>query len=185
MIAAKACTASWAILNPMDTNRSYQTLTKIDLRRLARLAEEQLADYFKRHPEFAMLYRKRLLCTALAADAALHYLNGATGLEEFSCWWFFAEHPEAPFPFHMVDHADFGKSKFGRLPDAPSGYVGRRVSLQGRSIDAAVDEEPLRAIQRYLRGGATPSARELAEKAVVLLTPERWLGVQAWPALLV
>jgi hypothetical protein len=168
----------------MDAHRSYQNVTRSDLRRLARLADEQLTDYFARHPEFALLYRRRLLCTGLAADAALHYLNGATGLEEFSCWWFFAQHPEAPFPFHMVDHADFGESKFGRAPDAPSGYVGRRVSLQGRSIEAAVDEDPLRALQRYLRSGATPSARELAEKAVILLTPEHWLGMQAWPALL-
>jgi len=168
----------------MDPNRSYHTLVKSDLRRLARLAEGQLNDFFVRHPEFALLYRKRLLCSAVADDAALHYLNGATGLEEFRLWWFFAEHPEAPFPFHVVDHADFGESKFGRAPHAPSGYVGRRVTLQGRSIDAKPDEDPLRALQRYLRGGATPSARDLAQKAVVLLSPERWSGVQAWPALL-
>ena len=108
----------------------------------------ELQDFFARHREFALLYRKRLLCTALAGDAALHYLNGATCLEEFDVWWLFAEHAEAPFPFHMVDHADFGESKFGRAPQAPTGYVGRRVSLQGRSIDARPDEEPLRALQR-------------------------------------
>jgi hypothetical protein len=95
----------------MDVNRSYQRISKADLRRLARIGNQQREDFFTRHPEFALLYRKRLLCTALAGDAAAHYVNGTTGLIEFNVWWFFAEHPEAQFPFHMIDHADLGRSK--------------------------------------------------------------------------
>ena len=167
----------------MDTTRSYAIITKSDLRRLARIASEQRDDFFTRHREFALLYRKRLLCTALADDAALHYLNGTTGVQEFSVWSFYAEHPEAPFPFHIVDHADFGHSKFGRAPGAPQGYVGRRIALHGRSLDASPGQDPLEALQRYVRAGASPSARELGHKAVVPISPDRLLGTQAWPTL--
>jgi hypothetical protein len=167
----------------MDATRSYEIITKADLRRLARIAQEQREDFFTRHPEFAILYRKRLLCTALANDAALHYLNGATGVSEFSVWSFYAEHPEAPFPFQVVDHADFGHSRFGRAADAPEGYVGRRIGLHGRSLDATPDQDPLAALQRYLRAAGSPSARELGHKAVVLIGPDELVGTQAWPTL--
>jgi hypothetical protein len=168
----------------MDANRSYRIMSKADLHRLARVGAQQREDFFTRHPEFALLYRRRLLCDALAGEAAVHYVNGTTGLIEFNLWWFFAEHPEAAFPFHMVDHADLGPSKFGRALDAPDGYVGRRVTIQGRSLDAAPNDDPLQALQRYLRAGASPTARELAATTIVLIGPEAWLGMLAWPALL-
>ncbi len=167
----------------MDPSRSYERITKADLRRLARIAQENRDDFFSRHPEFALLYRKRLLCAALADDAALHYMNGLTGFTEFSVWSFYAEHAEAPFPFQLVEHADYGLSKFRRAPDAPEGYTGRRVALHGRSIDAAPDDDPLAALQRYLRAGSTPSARELGQKGVVLIAPDALLGADAWPTL--
>jgi hypothetical protein len=98
-------------------------------------------------------------------------------------WSFYAEHTDAPFPFQRVSHADYGKSKFGRGPDTPETYQGRRVILQGRSVGGGPGADPLEAIQRYLKAGATPSARELAKKAVVLLEPEELLGIEAWPSL--
>jgi hypothetical protein len=169
----------------MDHTRSKELIRKADLRRLARLAQTQRADFFERHPEYAILYRKRLLCSALVGDAALHYINGSTGIHQFDVWSFYAEHPDAPFPFHVIDHMDFGPSRFGRADDAPKAYVGRRVELQGRSLEADLEHEPLTTLQRYLRAGATPSARELAQKAVVIVEPEPLAGMQAWPTLAV
>jgi hypothetical protein len=55
--------------------------------------------------------------------------------------------------------------------------------LRGRSIDALPIDDPLEAIQRYLRARASPIARELAAKAVVLIDPEPLLGMEAWPSL--
>jgi hypothetical protein len=167
----------------MDSDRSLERITHADLRRLARIAEEDREDFFSRHPEFAILYRRRLLCAALTHEAALHYLNGVTGVREFSVWSFYAEHPEAPFPVQPSRRADFGKSKFGRAPNAPDGYQGRRVELNGRSIDATPGEDPIEAVQRYLKAAAAPSPRELAQKAVVLIAPDRLLGAEAWPTL--
>jgi hypothetical protein len=167
----------------MDPGRSYATVTKTDLKRLARLAEAEREDFFSRHREYALLYRKRLLCAALCGDAALHFLNGVTGIDQFEAVSFYAEHAEAPFPYHHVSHQDLGASKFGRSPDLPETYAGRRVELRGRSIDARPDDDPLAAVQRYLRAGATPTARELASKAVVLIDPDHLVGLEAWPSL--
>jgi hypothetical protein len=167
----------------MDSDRSLERITRADLKRLARIAEEERTDFFARHPEFAILYSRRLLCTALGEEAALHYRNGVTGVREFSVWSFYAEHPEAPFPVQHPVRADFGKSKFGRAPDAPDGYEGRPVELHGRSIHAAPGDDPVEALQRYLKAGATRSARELAQKAVVLIAPDTLLGVEVWPTL--
>jgi hypothetical protein len=167
----------------MDSARSYARITKADLKRLARIAEEDREDFFERHREFALLYRKRLLCVALGGGGALHYLNGVTGVREFQVWSFYAQHAEAPFPVHQVSHTDLGESKFGRGVDLPETYKGRRVVLQGRSIDALPGDDALEALQRYLRAGASPTARELAAKAVVLLEPDALLGMEAWPSL--
>ena len=167
----------------MESDRSYARITRADMKRLKRLADEDREDFFGRHPEWALLYRRRMLGMGLCGSAALHYLNGVTGVREFEVWTFYAEHAEAPFPFQRIAHTDFGESKFGRAQDAPDSYAGRRVTLHARSIDARPVDDTLEAIQRYLKAGATPTARELAAKAVVMLDPEELLGVEAWPSL--
>ncbi len=167
----------------MPIEASFERVGRADLKRLARIAADERDDFFSRHPEFALLYRKRLLCTALADDAALHYLNGVTGVSEFSVWSFYAAHPEAPFPFRRAGRADFGQSKFGRAADAPDGYLGRPVALHGRSVDVAPGSGPVEALQRYLKAGTTRSSRDLAQKAVVLIEPEQLLGAEVWPTL--
>jgi len=167
----------------MDPTRSYAPITRADLRRLARIAQQDREDYFSRHSEWAILYRRRVLCAALCDDAALHFLNGRTGVRAFSVWTFYAEHPEAGFPYYRIGRQGFGRPKFGPDPDAPDTDVGRRVELHARSIDARPDSDPVAALQGYLKAGASPSARELARKAVVLIDPEPYLALEVWPTL--
>ena len=57
------------------------------------------------------------------------------------------------------------------------------MNLAGRSIDASPADDPIEALQYYLRRGASPVARRLAEQAVVLLEPEKLMGYVAWPTL--
>jgi len=64
----------------MADERSYERITRAHLKRLARIARLEREDFFGRHREYAILYRKRILCTALCEDAALHYINGQTGV---------------------------------------------------------------------------------------------------------
>ena len=167
----------------MNSERSSERITRSDLKRLARTAIDEREDFFERHPEWAMLYRRRAVCAALCKDAALHFVNGSTGVDVFDVWTFYAEHPEAPFPFQQLAKADFGKSKFGRDAAHPEAYQGRRIELRGRSLACKPGDDPIEVLQRYLRSGETPSARELRDKAVVLLEPEQFLGYVVWPSL--
>jgi len=164
--------------------RSLAQIGRADLRRLLNIARAEREDFFSRHKEYAILYRKRVLCTALCGDAALHYMNGMTGISNFEVWTFYAEHPEASFPHWYEERHDYGASrKFSRSPSAPETFKGRPVDLAGRSIEAAPLDDPLEALQHYLRRGSTPVARRLGEKAVVLLEPDRLAGYVAWPTL--
>ena len=164
-------------------DRSFERITRTDLKKLARIARDEREDFFERHPEWALLYRKRLVCSALCRDAALHFVNGVTGVEGFDVWSFYAAHSEAQFPFKHLGKADFGPSKFGGDTRNPGAYKGRRVELSGRSLGCRPGDDPIVVVQQYLRDGETPSARELREKAVVLLEPDNFLGYVAWPTL--
>jgi hypothetical protein len=168
----------------MADARSYERITRVDLKRLLRIARLEREDFFSRHKEYAILYRKRVLCAALCQGAALHFINGGTGVRDFDVWTFYAEHPEASFPHWHSERYDFGASrKFGRLPDAPESFRGRPVDLAGRSIGASPVDDPIEALQHYLRRGSTPVARRLAGKAVVLIEPEPLAGYVVWPTL--
>ena len=167
----------------MSEERSFERITKSDLKKLARIARIEREEFFGRHPEWAMLYRRRLVCVALCKDAALHFVNGSTGVDAFDVWTFYAEHPEAPFPFQQLVKADLGKSKFGRDAANSDAYEGRRIELRGRSLDCKPGVDPIDVLQRYLRSGETPSARDLRDKAVVLIEPDEFLGYVAWPSL--
>ena len=167
----------------MTEARSLEPITRADLKKLARIVRTEREEFFGRHPEWAMLYRRRLVCVALCKDAALHFVNGSTGVDVFDVWAFYAEHAEAPFPFQQLIKADLGKSKFGRDAANPDAYQGRRIELRGRSLDCKPGGDPIEVLQRYLRSGETPSARELRDKAVVLIEPERFLGYVVWPSL--
>ena len=167
----------------MSEERSFVRITKSDLKKLARFARSEREEFFERHPEWAMLYRKRLICVALCKDAALHFVNGSTGIDGFDVWTFYAEHPEAPFPFQQLVKADFGTSKFGRDAANPEAYRGRRIELRGRSLACTPGDDPIEVLQCYLKSGETPSARELRDKAVVLIEPEQFIGYVVWPSL--
>lgn len=166
----------------MSRGASFEPISKTDLRRLARIADEEREDLFARRPDLRLLYRRRLLCSALVGRSGLHFCNGSSGFEEFEMCLFFAAHAEAAFPHQWLSYRDFGTSKFGRAA-GDSNYLGRRVSLIGRSLRCRPDAEPVAAVQRYLRGGRTPMARWLRAHAVVLIAPARFLGYVAWPSL--
>lgn len=166
------------------SDRSFERITRPDLKRLARIAREEREDLFQRHREWALLYRKRVICSALCQGAALHFINGTTGVSDFDVWTFYAQHSEAAFPHHLVTHRDFGQSRFGRDAASPA-YRGRRVDLTGRSLPCEPGDDPVTILQEYLHRGDTPSSRELRLKAVVLIEPDQYLGYVVWPTLVV
>lgn len=161
--------------------RSYERIERADLERLLAIAEADRAAFFVRHPDWAAQYRDRVLGVALCQGAALHYLRSEAGVQDFDVYTFYADHPGRPWYANQKAHADFGDPKFGTSPDKPH-FVGRRVDLLGRSLDAPVGAEPAAAIQAWLGAGrGKQSAAFLREKAVVLLAPAPRLGEIVWP----
>lgn len=163
-------------------DRSYERISRVHLRRLARIADEERDDLFARRPDLRLLYRRRLLCTVLHGQSALHYCNGTSGVERFDVCLFFAAHAEAPFPRHWSAYRDFGKSIFG-CGEADRGYAGRRILFTGRSLACRPGDDPVAALQAYLRAGRSPTARRIRDGAVVLIAPPHYLGYVAWPTL--
>lgn len=164
------------------SERSLAPVDASDLVRLAGIAADAEAGLFARHPQGAGRYAGLLLCRALCQGAALHYLDGKNGVKDFDVWSFYAALGDGPFPYRWRGTADYGPSKFGRYPrDSPS-FTGRRVDLLGRSLDAPPGAEPAAVVRAWLSSARTESARRLAAKAVVLITPADRAGEVIWPA---
>ncbi len=166
----------------MARSASFEQITRADLRRLGRIAEEEREDFFARRADWRLLYRRRLLCTALTGRSAVHFCNGTSGVVQFDVCLFFAFHAEAAFPHRWTSLRDFGSAKFGRA-EVEANYTGKRIRFSGRSINGRPSDDPVAALQTYLRRGRTPTARQLRQDAVVLIGPERYLGYVAWPTL--
>lgn len=164
------------------TTVSYERITRNDLRRLARIANEECEDFFSRRSDWKLLYGRRFLAAALYGREASHFCNGSSGIEQFNLCLFFGAHAEAPFPHRWASNRDFGQSKFGHSESHPQ-YDGRRVQVIGRSVPHRSGNDVLVTLESYVRGGRTPVARQLREQAVVLISPERFLGHVLWPTL--
>ncbi|MEO8040556.1 MAG: hypothetical protein ABI794_17440 [Betaproteobacteria bacterium] len=163
--------------------RCIEPITRRDLKRIATIARHEREDFFRLNVAWALLYAKRLLCVALAGDAASHSLSGTSGFEAFEVWNFYALHPDAPFPPHRRAREDFGPSRFGRDPGLSDAFKGRVIDVRGRSIAAMPGDDPIAAMHRYLRARDTPTAKELAAQTLVLLEPTTLLGYEIWPTL--
>ena len=163
------------------SGRSLAPIDIDDLLRLARLATEVEAGLFARRPQGAGRYAGRLICRALCQGAALHYLDGSTGSKTSTC------SPSTQRTTMESFHLGGGK----QLTSVPrsSGVTrairhrskGRRVDFLGRSLDVPPDAEPVSVLRGYLSAARTDSARELAAKAVILISPEQVVGKVAWP----
>jgi hypothetical protein len=160
-----------------DMARSLARIDRSDLLRLARLAAEAEAGLFTRDPRGAGRYAGRALCQG----ATLHYLDGRNGVKDFDVWSFNVALGDGPFPCRWRGTADFGPSKFGRYPgDLPS-YTGRRVDFLGRSLSAPSGADAVAILRNYLSAARTESAKALAAKAVILISPEHRVAECVWP----
>lgn len=189
------------------TERSHAPLTADHLARLYGLATAD-HEFFTRpdcRPEFA----DRRVAVTLTQGAALHYLDGCTGVKDFDVWTFYAALPgtrPGVFASRTNVHRDFGPSEHGRqryeLTAAPDvrtrmrwerwarEHSGRRVDLYVRPLDVPAGagvERVVAALRDWLatgsreQGKSRSSSWHLAQKAMILLDPEV-RGCRIWPA---
>ena len=155
--------------------RSYERITPEELEILLKIALDDFKDFVRRKPRYRPL-KDTLLLIALCQGAAMHYIDGVTGVKDFDVWLFFAEIEGIPkFPPRRRKSYNIAFKRFGL----------KRVDILGRSIDKDIVEscgrEPVCCIIRYLSEKRTRTARELAKKAVVGLYPEKFFGKVLWP----
>lgn len=162
--------------------RSRETITRGDLRELAKFARAHRERWF-RYDKPTSVFENRFLCSALCQGAALHYVDGRNGVKDFDIYEFYADVPSVTIPYRAHWCYDFGPSKFGRQANSrlhPE-YEGRRIDLFVRALKVDVGADPVVAVQNYLRESKTTTATLLAQKAVVLLEPDALLATIAWP----
>ena len=149
----------------MISERSYAPITRATLDRLALLCREAMDAFFARNPRWTA-YRARLLCTALAQGAALHFLDGKNGVKDFDCWAFYElDERIGPLPPRgRRAILDFGPSEFGRHPN---GHLQKPCREAGRGRDGA----PLGVSQRSGIGDADRAAGPCSSAM-------RWRGAQ-------
>ncbi len=153
-----------------DPSRRFDPLTSDVLDRLSAIAREDLKARLGRKPRWQP-YADRVVCTVLCQGAAMHYVDGSTGVKDLDVWTFFSQIEGEPFPHRWATHR-----RFDRPP-----FVGHYVDLMTRSLNVPLEADPLDVIRDYLRAGRTNSARYLARKAAVLLDPPLPRGHVAWP----
>lgn len=163
--------------------RSFLMLSRSDLLRLAELARSDRKSFFARHPDWRRDYARRFLGSALCQGAALHYLRGDIGINDFDVYSFFSVNGNRPWYAKRIKSVDFGDPKFGRSEVSHSSFTGRRVDLMARALDVGSSCDIATAIRKYLANSNTRTAAELARKAVVLLEPTDRIGTVVWPAL--
>jgi hypothetical protein len=165
--------------------RSFLPIEKADLLRLAEIARKDQKQFFEENPKWKKAYGNRYLCTALCQGAAMHFLdckNGKKdkrGINDFDVYTFYQNNPMKRWYSKRIKAYDFGNPKFGLSLHKSKSYIGRRVDCMGRGISVYKGESMLSALKNYLEHSKTRTARELAEKAVVLLYPE--CGKIVWP----
>jgi hypothetical protein len=169
-------------------HRSFELITRADLRRLTKLAVGDFDGFFRRHKRWRP-YADRLMLICLCQGAARHYCDPKRtfaseregGVNDFDVWGFFRKRPNLQaFPYRRHGVQDFGPSKFGRSPNDEQRFTGRRIDVFGRSIETRRSETPIEATQRYLRENHTNSAGHLAKRPVVVLWPENDCGRIIW-----
>jgi hypothetical protein len=158
--------------------RSFAPITIDDLKRLSEIASQDRKGFFRAHPQWAKLYERRVICVALCQGAALHYIDGTTGVNDFDVYTFYEKNPLKDLYAKRIKSYDFGNPKFGKSLGKLN-FTGRRVDCLFRSVNKYPKENAKNAIWRYLEEGKTETARLLSAKAVVFL--ELDCGKIIWP----
>ncbi len=82
------------------TERSLERITDEDLTKLAGIAAADRAAFYSRYPRYR---DAKVLCVALCQGAALHYISGDNGINDFDVWTFYEGTQEIPdFPCRRV-----------------------------------------------------------------------------------
>lgn len=151
--------------------RSYESITKNDLKNLRDLALKEHEDYFERNPHLRDAYHNSLIGICLCQGAASHCLDTSVGIKDFDIWHFYIEDKSVTFP-----HRGHKKILSG-YNDKPIDFLKRVIP---RDIHESFSDDPGQIIREYLLQRNTATKKELLKKAVIGLFPDRIFGTVLW-----
>ena len=70
-------------------SRSFEKITKHDLKRLLNLAKQNIHEFFDRNLRYKQEYHGGEVLIALCQGAAIHYIDNRNGVKDFDIWFFF------------------------------------------------------------------------------------------------
>lgn len=164
--------------------RSPEPIGPDDLRRIASFVGLGDARRTASRPELT----GRLVAGCLAQGAAAHLLDAVTGVKDIDVWLFYDTRGIRFVHGLARNRLDYGPSRFGRHPDDPPRFTGRRIDVMARSLPddapwrsrAIADVDPADGVRAWL-AGPQESPRHLRRRPVVLLWPVERLGEVVWP----
>jgi hypothetical protein len=165
----------------MEIERSIAPLTDNDLSDLYAGSLNRLQEYFiyGKGTKWRELYNiEQPIAVALCQGGAMHYHDKVNGIKDFDVWFFYPFN-QRHLPYRTIWNWDYKNPKFGRNPSI-RGYTGRRVDVLVRSIKNFTKNDPVKTIHQFLQYENSASSKELAKKAVVMLSPDALLGQVAW-----
>ena len=151
--------------------RLFEPISKLDFKKLQRLALKEHEAFFKRNPRLRKAYHSSLIGIALCQGAASHYLNSNVGIKDFDIWHFYVENRSINFPYRAHKSIE-------------NGYKGKPIDFLKRAINRDLrnfySNEPDKCIIEYLLQRNTKTKRFLLKKAVVGLFPDKIFGKVIW-----
>ena len=171
------------MIKPIE--RSPIPITNSDLRQLLSISREYIDSFFHRRRDLRH-YKKQLVSIALCQGAALHYLDKKNGVKDFDIYFFFGVEYDNRLINRVPAKGEINLSKFGVHPDDyQRGLTARRIDFLRRNISPKIsvieNQEPEIVIRSYLEAKPTPTATELAKKAVIGLWPTSVFAKTIWP----
>jgi hypothetical protein len=80
----------------------------------------------------------------------------------------------------VKSHGDFGPSVFGRYPDDPPHFIGRRIDFMCRRLPAGTPREPADAAFLAWLHTDNESPKWLRKKPVIMLWSPSYHGAVIW-----
>lgn len=149
-----------------DEVRTYEKLTKEDLKEIEQYAKEELKRFLNK--EKYKVYENKLIAICLCQGAAQHFVDGKTGIKDIDVWFFFKEDKDVKIPNFKNMRKSVSK-KFTNIGEKRIDFL--KKAIKEDIINKSESEKPEDILKSYLQNGHTSSSKLLAQKSVVGLFP--------------
>jgi hypothetical protein len=168
------------MLNERD-KRTYQKMGNPDLKEMKEYGLKELNRFLHDigDPKGKYkVYKNKLVAICLCQGAAKHILDGKSGIKDIDIWLFFRDDVNVKIPdIKNMRYTKWGS--FTRIGKKRMDFM--KKGIRDNIINKAKSKKPDDILYSYLRNSKTLTSKELAQKAVIGLYPEKIFGKVIWP----